>query len=74
MQLGDKLLERIRTTPMGESPTLEEVLQPTWHNFLALHLRFDKDMAAHSACYFGGGWAERRALRKYRDYAWQVGC
>lgn len=39
--------------------------------YLALHLRFDKDMAAHSACDFGGGKAERLALAKYRGVVWQ---
>ncbi|KAA8546706.1 hypothetical protein F0562_003157 [Nyssa sinensis] len=32
--------------------------------FVVLHLRFDKDMAAHSACNFGGGKAEKLALAK----------
>ncbi|KAJ0975346.1 hypothetical protein J5N97_017311 [Dioscorea zingiberensis] len=39
--------------------------------FVALHLRFDKDMAAHSACDFGGGKVERLALAKYRQVLWQ---
>lgn len=39
--------------------------------FVVLHLRFDKDMAAHSACDFGGGKAERLALAKYRQVLWQ---
>ncbi|XP_065881211.1 O-fucosyltransferase 31 [Euphorbia lathyris] len=39
--------------------------------FAVLHLRFDKDMAAHSACEFGGGKAERLALAKYRQLLWQ---
>jgi hypothetical protein len=34
--------------------------------FLGLHLRFEKDMIAHSACYYGGGRAERQALASYR--------
>ncbi|XWS14912.1 hypothetical protein CRYUN_Cryun35bG0049600 [Craigia yunnanensis] len=33
--------------------------------FVVLHLRFDKDMAAHSACDFGGDKAEKLALAKY---------
>ncbi|CAL1395446.1 unnamed protein product [Linum trigynum] len=32
--------------------------------YVVLHLRFDKDMAAHSACDFGGGKAEKLALAK----------
>ncbi|XVF36593.1 hypothetical protein REPUB_Repub19eG0070600 [Reevesia pubescens] len=39
--------------------------------FVVLHLRFDKDMAAHSACDFGGGKAEKLALAKYRQVLWQ---
>ncbi|GAY41494.1 hypothetical protein CUMW_059880 [Citrus unshiu] len=39
--------------------------------FTVLHLRFDKDMAAHSACDFGGGKAEKLALAKYRQVIWQ---
>ncbi|KAI3699415.1 hypothetical protein L2E82_43707 [Cichorium intybus] len=35
--------------------------------FIVLHLRFDKDMAAHSACDFSGGKAEKLALAKYRQ-------
>ncbi|CAL1395445.1 unnamed protein product [Linum trigynum] len=35
--------------------------------YVVLHLRFDKDMAAHSACDFGGGKAEKLALAKYRQ-------
>lgn len=30
-----------------------------------------QDMAAHSACEFGGGKAERLALAKYRQVIWQ---
>lgn len=30
-----------------------------------------QDMAAHSACDFGGGRAERLALGKYRSVVWQ---
>ncbi|CAA0812521.1 O-fucosyltransferase family protein [Striga hermonthica] len=53
--------------------------------FVVIHLRFDKapntnifffllkmkDMAAHSACDFGGGKAEKLALAKYRQVIWQ---
>lgn len=39
--------------------------------FVSLHLRFDKDMAAHSACDFGGGKAEKLSLAKYRQTIWQ---
>ncbi|CAI0417540.1 unnamed protein product [Linum tenue] len=39
--------------------------------YVVLHLRFDKDMAAHSDCDFGGGKAEKLALAKYRQVLWQ---
>ncbi|KAL8130373.1 hypothetical protein V2J09_019528 [Rumex salicifolius] len=35
--------------------------------YLALHLRFEVDMVAHSFCEFGGGEAERRELQGYRE-------
>lgn len=35
--------------------------------YLALHLRFEIDMVAHSLCEFGGGEAEIRELEAYRD-------
>ncbi|GJP32161.1 hypothetical protein CLOM_g16762 [Closterium sp. NIES-68] len=38
--------------------------------FVAMHLRFDMDMVAHSACDYGETWAEREALSRYREYAW----
>eukprot|EP00249_Psilotum_nudum_P018969 c27044_g1_i1 orf=418-1989(+) len=39
--------------------------------FIVLHLRFDKDMAAHSSCDFGGGKIELLSLAKYRQDLWQ---
>ncbi|KAL5729858.1 O-fucosyltransferase 15 [Ranunculus cassubicifolius] len=35
--------------------------------YLALHLRFEIDMAAHSLCDFGGGEEERQELEAYRE-------
>ncbi|KAI4298746.1 hypothetical protein L6164_032265 [Bauhinia variegata] len=35
--------------------------------YLALHLRFEIDMVAHSLCEFGGGEAERKELEAYRE-------
>lgn len=34
--------------------------------FLALHLRFEIDMVAHSLCEYGGGEEERKVLEAYR--------
>ncbi len=76
--LGDALVSRLRTP--GESDVVgSKYLRPITDSngregagkFVVLHLRFDKDMAAHSACDFGGGKAERLALAKYRQTIWQ---
>ncbi|XP_057961707.1 O-fucosyltransferase 31 [Malania oleifera] len=77
--LGDDLVSRLRD-PLGKSMELgTKYLQGVTDvkdkqvagNFVVLHLRFDKDMAAHSACDFGGGKAEKLALAKYRQVIWQ---
>lgn len=77
--LGDALVSRLRnpqrfTEEMG-SNYLQEVTDADDNKnagkFVVLHLRFDKDMAAHSACDFGGGKAEKLALAKYRQVIWQ---
>ncbi|KAG0606464.1 hypothetical protein M758_9G142600 [Ceratodon purpureus] len=41
--------------------------------YLGLHVRFEKDMIAHSACYYGGGRAEKRALAAFRAKVWPRG-
>ncbi len=38
---------------------------------LFINLVIMQDMAAHSACDFGGGKAEKLALAKYRQVIWQ---
>ncbi|KDP41479.1 hypothetical protein JCGZ_15886 [Jatropha curcas] len=74
--LGETLVNRLRN-PSGSSRTefLRERIDDTENlgsrKFVVLHLRFDKDMAAHSACDFGGGKAEKLALAKYRQVLWQ---
>ncbi|KAL2653477.1 hypothetical protein R1flu_021605 [Riccia fluitans] len=69
-RLGDLLVQRLhQNSGSQEEPLIEHPSAPA--KFLALHLRFDKDMAAHSTCDFGGGVAERRALAKYRQIMWQ---
>lgn len=35
--------------------------------YLALHLRFEIDMVAHSLCEYGGGEEERHELEAYRQ-------
>nr|XP_043606061.1 O-fucosyltransferase 31-like [Erigeron canadensis] len=67
-RLGDTLVQRLRTSPGMISGTKDET---GTGKFIVLHLRFDKDMAAHSACDFGGGKAEKLALAKYRQVIWQ---
>ncbi|XP_073220482.1 O-fucosyltransferase 39 isoform X2 [Cicer arietinum] len=77
--LGDALISRLRNPqPSNEemsSNYLQEVTSSDDNKnagkFVVLHLRFDKDMAAHSACDFGGGKAEKLALAKYRQVIWQ---
>ncbi|XP_011099984.1 uncharacterized protein At1g04910 isoform X2 [Sesamum indicum] len=78
--LGDALVNRLRyphsTSEVDSASYLKNVgggskdKQGTG-KFVVLHLRFDKDMAAHSACDFGGGKAEKLALAKYRQVIWQ---
>ncbi|KAI3685961.1 hypothetical protein L1987_79630 [Smallanthus sonchifolius] len=66
--LGDNLVQRLRSSPSTNKGTNDERGSG---KFIVLHLRFDKDMAAHSACNFGGGKAEKLALAKYRQVIWQ---
>ncbi|KAG0615845.1 hypothetical protein M758_5G071200 [Ceratodon purpureus] len=65
-RLGNIIVERLRQSQARNVDG--DAKNP---KYLALHLRFDKDMAAHSACDFGGGKAERLALAKYRSVVWQ---
>ncbi|KAG5018889.1 hypothetical protein JHK87_014744 [Glycine soja] len=73
-ELGKAIVHRLRHPTEGNDYPLEETdkfgKQQTG-KFVVLHLRFDKDMAAHSACDFGGGKAEKLALAKYRQVLWQ---
>ncbi|XP_030455316.1 O-fucosyltransferase 31-like isoform X1 [Syzygium oleosum] len=78
-KLAETLVSHLRY-PVTESQAMgnlhvkdgrEEMRNQGSGKFAVLHLRFDKDMAAHSACDFGGGKAERMALAKYRQVIWQ---
>ncbi|PPS17527.1 hypothetical protein GOBAR_AA03059 [Gossypium barbadense] len=77
--LGDALVHRLRYPPGQSRASSTDYLRETTNQngkqnpqkFVVLHLRFDKDMAAHSACDFGGGKAEKLALAKYRQTIWQ---
>ncbi|XP_061372068.1 O-fucosyltransferase 31 [Gastrolobium bilobum] len=78
-ELGKALVHRLRYTPTINQAEGNDYLLEETHKFgkqqtgkfVVLHLRFDKDMAAHSACDFGGGKAEKLALAKYRQVLWQ---
>ncbi|XP_010523344.1 PREDICTED: uncharacterized protein At1g04910 [Tarenaya hassleriana] len=78
-ELGDALVHRLRhpasiSKTSGTQPQKDRVdiiAKARAETFAVLHLRFDKDMAAHSACDFGGGKAEKLALAKYRQVIWQ---
>ncbi|PPD75542.1 hypothetical protein GOBAR_DD27540 [Gossypium barbadense] len=60
--LGDALVHRLRYPPGQSQASSTDYLRETTdqngkqnpQKFVVLHLRFDKDMAAHSACDFGG--------------------
>ncbi|KAL7613928.1 hypothetical protein Lser_V15G06951 [Lactuca serriola] len=68
--LGDTLVNRLRY-PNHLQQVVDTKGKKGIGKFVALHLRFDKDMAAHSACDFGGGKAEKVALARYRKAIWQ---
>ncbi|MQM05291.1 hypothetical protein Taro_038105 [Colocasia esculenta] len=78
-ELGDALIRRLRSPIRLDSnvdvvsinEASQSIVDRSEGKFVALHLRFDKDMAAHSACDFGGGKAEMLALAKYRQVVWQ---
>lgn len=75
--LGETLVNRLRSPPSIDRESDAMHLQQRIHHekragkYVVLHLRFDKDMASHSACDFGGGKAEKLALAKYRQFLWQ---
>jgi len=77
--IGDSLVSRLRSPSHSIQETDQRNFQTELNGdlyegsgkFVVLHLRFDKDMAAHSACNFGGGRAEMLALAKYRQVLWQ---
>ncbi|KAL6990736.1 O-fucosyltransferase 15 [Sarracenia purpurea var. burkii] len=61
-------LDRYLVGPFAESKMKGKKGHSTkGSRYLALHLRFEIDMAAHSLCDFGGGEEERRELESYRE-------
>ncbi|KAJ6815141.1 uncharacterized protein M6B38_136015 [Iris pallida] len=76
IELGEALVKRLRNPVLANTveylrEVVDEHVKDGSGKYMTLHLRFDKDMAAHSACDFGGGKAERLALAKYRQVLWQ---
>ncbi|KAG2698741.1 hypothetical protein I3760_07G163200 [Carya illinoinensis] len=71
--LGDALVNRLlnKNQVAYQLEERDQIGKGKARKFVVLHLRFDKDMAAHSACDFGGGKAEKLALAKYRQVIWQ---
>ncbi|WCJ20153.1 O-fucosyltransferase family protein [Euphorbia peplus] len=80
-QTGALILQRLRkgaphpgpmdsflVGPYAESNTEEkEGHSKKPSKYLALHLRFEIDMVAHSLCEYGGGEEERKQLEAYRE-------
>ncbi|XP_058753690.1 O-fucosyltransferase 15-like [Vicia villosa] len=61
-------LDRHFVGPFGELNTeTSERNSKKASKYLALHLRFEIDMVAHSLCEFGGGEEERKELEAYRE-------
>ncbi|CAM6046669.1 unnamed protein product [Sphagnum compactum] len=61
-ETGDLIIQRMRAKTLQWGPAKPEHTT----KYLALHMRFEMDMVAHSLCEFGGGEAEREELRAYR--------
>ena len=75
-EAGALLLKRMRQNSSYAGPLDSYLLGPyakkmvkgkKGPKFLALHLRFEIDMVAHSLCEFGGGEAEQKELEAYRQ-------
>ncbi|EXB77032.1 hypothetical protein L484_014158 [Morus notabilis] len=81
-QIGALLLQRLRQHEGHPGGPLDQYLVGSYaqefrkqnqtrpkkaSRYLALHLRFEIDMVAHSLCEFGGGDEERRELEAYRE-------
>ncbi|XP_050232334.1 O-fucosyltransferase 15-like isoform X2 [Mercurialis annua] len=78
-QIGSLLLQRLRKSAVHVGPLDHYLVGPYALNmkekgghagkaskYLALHLRFEIDMVAHSLCEYGGGEEERKELEAYR--------
>lgn len=60
-------LEQNLLGPFAVESNMKSEKDPTLvPRYLALHVRFEIDMAAYSMCYFGGGKEEEEELEAYR--------
>jgi GDP-fucose protein O-fucosyltransferase len=60
------LLEKNLLGRFAEQPIIVKTKKNKPSKYLAVHLRFEMDMAAYSMCYFGGGKEEEKELEAYR--------
>ncbi|XP_047307884.1 O-fucosyltransferase 15-like [Impatiens glandulifera] len=83
-ETGALLLRRMRQNTLFSGPLDRYLVGPSGEpkekignevekiRYLALHLRFEIDMVAHSLCEFGGGEAEKQELESYREIHFPV--
>lgn len=65
-RLNFSLLEQNLLGRFAEQPIRMKTGKNKPSKYLAVHLRFEMDMAAYSMCYFGGGKEEEEELEAYR--------
>ncbi|KAG7596738.1 GDP-fucose protein O-fucosyltransferase [Arabidopsis suecica] len=61
------ILDNKSDSPVQEEASSSSSSSSSSSKYLALHLRFEIDMVAHSLCYFGGGETEQKELDSYRQ-------
>ncbi|CAH8252001.1 unnamed protein product [Arabidopsis lyrata] len=61
------ILDKKSDSPVQEEAASSSSSSSSSSKYLALHLRFEIDMVAHSLCYFGGGETEQKELDSYRQ-------
>ncbi|KAJ4761424.1 O-fucosyltransferase family protein [Rhynchospora pubera] len=66
-RVNASLLERSLLGHFAEQPIKVKAKKNKPSKYLAVHLRFEMDMAAYSMCYFGGGKEEEEELEAYRE-------
>ncbi|KAG2323709.1 hypothetical protein Bca52824_006437 [Brassica carinata] len=65
--LGPKSASSLILDNESDPPAQKKASSSSSSKYLALHLRFEIDMVAHSLCYFGGGEREQQELDSYRQ-------